>query len=105
MKIRAGQTNEIEAFQLFNEDNEGEEILVVEQGGKVTAYAQVTGENIYFLESESSGAGSTLVDYLKDREGYLVAKSVEETAKGFWQKMGFKFMAADGFGGEDWDWE
>jgi hypothetical protein len=104
MEIRNGSVGEIEKFALYNEDNSGEEILVVEEAGKIIAYAQVTDENIYFLESEMKGAGSVLVDYLKSR-GYLVAKSVEPTAKGFWVKMGFQFKSADGYGGEDWDWE
>jgi hypothetical protein len=105
MKIRTGETHEIEEFQLYDEENQGEEILVVESEGKVVAYAQVTDENIFFLESEAKGGGRMLVEFLQEREGYLVAKSVEETAKGFWQKMDFEFMTADGFGGEDWDWE
>lgn len=105
MKIREGQISEIEKFQLFNEDNEGEEILVIEQEGQVVAYAQVTGDQIFFVESEAKGAGSALIEYLKNREGYLVARTVEETAKGFWAKMGFQFAKKDGFGGEDWDWE
>jgi hypothetical protein len=105
MEIRNGEISEIEDFQLFNEDNEGDELLVAEQDDQVVAYAQVTGENIYFMESEARGAGRLLVDYLKEREGYLVAKSVEPTAAGFWQKMGFQFLNGDGYGGQDWDWE
>jgi len=105
MEIRQGNTQEIGKFQLFDAGNDGEEILVVELDGKIVAYAQVTGHIIYFLESEARGAGSALVSYLKAREGYLVAKAVEETAKGFWMKQGFQFQVADGFGGEDWDWD
>ena len=105
MRIRQGTISEIEVFQLFDEDNEGEEILVVVQGNEIVAYAQVTQGDIFFMESEARGSGRILVEFLKDREGYLVAKSVEETAKKFWQKMGFQFQTADGFGGENWDWE
>jgi len=105
MEIKSGLVSEIEKFQLFNEDNAGEEIIVIEEAGKVVAYAQVTDHNIYFLESEAKGAGRILVEYLQEREGYLIARNVEETAKGFWEKMGFEFMAGDGYGGEDWDWE
>lgn len=106
MEIRTGTTKEIENFQLYNENNAGEEILVIESGDGVKAYAQVTDGTIYFLESEIQGGGRALVEFLKDREGYLVAKAVEETAKGFWDKMGFQFMAAGAaWGDEDWDWE
>lgn len=105
MEIRTGQISEIEKFALYNEDNAGEEILVVESAGAVVAYAQATDGNIYFLESIVKGAGSALVEYLKAREVYLVAKSVEPTAEGFWSKMGFQFAAKDGYGGQDWDWE
>ena len=105
MEIRSGRVNEIEKFALYNEDNAGEEILVVENDGQIVAYAQVTDGSIFFCESELKGAGSALVEYLKAREGYLVARSVEPTARGFWSKMGFEFRSSDGFGGEDWDWE
>lgn len=105
MEIREGTQSEVEGFQLYDEENEGEEIIVATEAGKVVAYAQVTDDQVFFLESELAGAGTALVNHLKAREGYLVAKSVEETAKGFWAKMGFQFANADGFGGEDWDWE
>lgn len=105
MEIRQGLVNEIEGFQLYDEDNEGEEILVAEHQGVVVGYAQVTGNKIFFIESEEKGVGRALVEFLKDREGYLVAHSVEETAKGFWAKMGFQFANKDGYGGENWDWE
>ena len=105
MEIRQGTVSEIKNFQLFDEANEGEETLVVEDNSKVVAYAQVTGYNIFFMESEQKGAGKALVEFLKEREGYLIARSVEETAKGFWAKMGFQFKSTDSFGGEDWDWE
>jgi hypothetical protein len=105
MEIRNGTASEIENFQLFDENNEGEEILVVEHEGKVVAYAQVTDYNIFFLESEMRGAGRFLVECLQEREGYLMAHNVEKTAKGFWTKMGFQFAHGDGFGGENWDWE
>lgn len=105
MKIRPGTISEIEKFQLYDEANDGEQITVVERDGQVVAYAQHTDGDIYFLESEAKGAGRLLVDWLKSEYDYLVAKSVEPTAAGFWQKMGFQFGKTDGFGGEDWDWE
>lgn len=105
MKIRTGTVNEIENFQLFDDANDGDEITVVENNGQVVAYAQHTDGEIYFLESEMKGAGRELVDWFKGEYDYLVAHSVEETAKGFWSKMGFSLYRADGFGGEDWDYE
>jgi len=105
MEIRSGHKGEIENFQLYNEDNQGEEVLVIEAEGKVVAYAQVTDYNIYFIESERKGGGRALIEYLKEHDDYLLAHNVEETAKGFWRKMGFEFAHRDAYGGENWDWE
>jgi hypothetical protein len=40
MEIRQGQISEIENFPLFDESNEGEEIIVVECDGEIVGYAQ-----------------------------------------------------------------
>lgn len=88
--IREGDIEEIEGFQLFNEGNEGDEILVLEVEGKVVAYAQHTGyEQLYFLESEIKGGGSALIEEMKSYSYEIHAHNVEKTAVGFYEKMGF----------------
>lgn len=105
--IWTGSVADIEGFQLYDENNKGESIITAKNSdGKVVGYAQFTDENIYFLESEQKGAGKALVEHLQSKNNYLVAKNVEPTAKGFWEKMGFQFKNKTGFfKGEDWDWE
>lgn len=103
--IRQGTVSEIENFQLFNEDNDGDTITVIERNGEVVAYAQHTDSTIYFIESEARGAGTELVEWFKGEYDYLEAVNVEETAKGFYAKMGFGFSREDGYGGETWTWE
>lgn len=106
MEIHTGNSiEEVKNFQLFNEDNDGDEITVIAVDGQVVAYAQHTDGDIYFMESEQRGAGRALVDWFKGEYSHLVAHTVEETAKGFWTKMGFSFAYGDGFGGETWTWE
>jgi hypothetical protein len=105
MTIRTGTSSEIENFQLYDETNDGESITVVEVAGQIVAYAQHTDGDIYFLESEAKGAGRALVEWFQGEYSYLVAKSVEKSAEGFWSKMGFQSAGRDGFGGENWDWE
>jgi hypothetical protein len=105
MTIRTGTISEIEKFQLYDEANDGEQVTVVEIDGQIAAYAQHTDGDIYFLESEAKGAGRMLVEWFQGEYGYLVAKSVEPTAAGFWSKMGFQPAGKDGFGGENWDYE
>lgn len=103
--IRHGERREIEGFQLFDDNNLGDEIIVAENSTGVVAYAQVEGVDIFFLESNVQGAGRALVEHLKERHSYLRARSIVPSAQGFWEKMGFMFLSSDGYGGEDWDWE
>lgn len=100
MEIRSGTRDEIENFQLYCEDNEGDEILVAEVEAQVVGYVQYTGEEIYFIESECKGAGTALIDALKADNWHLVAVNVEKTAVGFYEKMGFEMAGRNGWGGQ-----
>ncbi len=108
MEIRPGTTSEIEKFQLFNEDNDGSEIVVVEDGGWVVAYAQYNdlGSDCHlcFMESEQKGCGRALIEWLKGQYEHIVAVNVEKTARGFYEKMGFVDAGRDGWGGFNMEW-
>lgn len=99
--IRHGEIGEIEKFQLFNEDNQGDDVVVAVKDGEVVGYMQINeGANdatIFFMESEVKGAGSALVDWLKNRCEYIVADNVVDTAEGFYAKLGFARMAGKSF--------
>lgn len=91
--IRTGSKSEIENFQLFNEDNDGDTILVAEnEAGDVVAFAQMSGCIIFFLESNEKGAGSALVNHLKGEFDRLIADHTDDISQGFWMRMGFERM-------------
>lgn len=109
MTIRYASSEEIENLEwvsLWNEDNDGDDILVVEAQGQIVAWAQVTGSTIYFVESIGGGAGTALVDHLKAEYGYLVADNVKGDSAGYWAKMGFQPQTSRSWSGsKNWEWE
>ncbi len=104
--IREGNATEVEGFQLWNEDNEGNMILVAEnEQGEVVAFAQMTGCTIFFLESVEKGAGRALVEYLQEDFDHLIADHTDQISAGFWQRMGFQRMQASMFvSGDNFEW-
>jgi hypothetical protein len=89
--IRYGDSVEVDGkFALYNEDNEGDAILVAEQNGEVVAFAQVSGAYIYHLESNAKGTGTAIVDWLKEQYNELYARNVGSKAAGYWLKQGFE---------------
>lgn len=89
--IREGSTEEIEHFDLYDEANEGNTILVtVSEQGEVVAFAQTGGETIFFLQSNARGAGTAIVDYLKSQCDHLVADHTDKNSAGYWQHVGFE---------------
>jgi len=99
MKIRYGQRAEIESFDLFDENNDGDEIIVACDNGAVVGYAQFTGCRLHFIESNMPGAGSALINWLKSENDYIEAVNVETTAAGFYDKMGFERNDQSSWGG------
>lgn len=93
MEIREGDRNKIENFPLYNEDNEGDEILVAVVDGQVAGYLQYSGCTLYFLEVapefQGQGIGSALLAALKADTDYLIALQAVPTAIGFYEKQGF----------------
>jgi hypothetical protein len=108
VKITKGCASQIENFQLFDEANAGEDIIIAEHDGQAVAYAQYTDMGndveIHFMESEVKGTGRAMMDWFKDRYEHIVAINVEPTAEGFYAKMGFERYGGDGFGGFNMDW-
>lgn len=96
--IRYAEPEEIESldFCLYDEENEGAEIIVLERDGAIVAFAQLTGGDIFFLESNAKGAGTAIVNYLKDEMSELVARNVSREAAGYWLHQGFEQGQATG---------
>ena len=91
--IRFGEISEVEGFQLFDSENQGDDVVVAEKGGEVVGYMQINeGQDdavVYFMESNEKGAGSAMLDWLKQRCEYILAHNVVDTAAGFYEKQGF----------------
>lgn len=106
--IRYAEAEEIESlgFVLYNEDNEGDEIIVCERDGRIVAFAQATVNRIFFLESNAPGAGTAIVDWLKERNDYLIADSCDKKAAGYWEKQGFQVLCKNYYRAtsHDYDW-
>jgi len=73
MKIRQGSIKEIENFQLYNEDNKGSDIIVVEDNCAIVGYAQFNDgyddAEIFFMEAEKPGVGigRMIIDWFKSQ--------------------------------------
>lgn len=105
MEIRHGEISEIEKFQLFSADNQGDDVVVALIDEAVVGYMQINeGANdatIYFMESTVRGVGSALIDWLKNRCDYIVADNAVESAQGFYTKMGFTVASfSTGYSGQ-----
>lgn len=105
MNIRHGEISEIEQFQLFSVDNQGDDVVVAEIDGTIVGYMQinegVSDATIYFMESTVKGVGSALIDWLKSRCDYIVADNAIESAQGFYGKMGFTVASfSTGYSGQ-----
>lgn len=98
--------DELSEFALYDEDNEGESIDVVRRSGVPVAFIQYTGNQIFFVESRARGAGTQLVNRLKDEHDYLVARNVSPDSAGYWVKAGFTRSGATGErpGEHDYEW-
>lgn len=88
--IREGNIEEVRAFQLWDENNQGDEILVAEADGVVVGFAQKSGAYVYMVESDVKGAGRALVEFIQAEHGdWVLADNVLPSAVGFWEAMGF----------------
>lgn len=96
--IREGYEEEVQHFQLWNDDNDGETLLVAVLNGEIVGFALHTGPEIYFVESNVKGAGRALVEYIIADVGgdWFQARNVSRQSVGFWEKMGFVQGTATG---------
>ena len=104
MEIRNGCENEIKNFPLYCEDNEFDTLHVVEHENKIVAYAQMSGEQISFMESAMRGAGGFLMKSLQTEYDHLIADNVVTTAKGFYSRYGFEDTGKNYYGQPTMEW-
>lgn len=103
MNIRTAERAEVEKFQLYNEDNAGNEFIVVESGDDIVGFAQYdSGYDdciVYFMESEAQGAGRAMIEYFQGEFVEVVANDAIDTAQGFYLHFGFEQTGPKGFDG------
>lgn len=103
MKIRNADVNEVAKFNLYDENNMGNEFIVVEQDGEIVGFAQFdSGRDdvtVYFMESEAKGAGRAMIEYFQSEYVEIVANDAIDTAQGFYAHFGFEQSGPKGFDG------
>ncbi len=107
MNIRTGTINEVSNFPLYNEDNDGDEIIVVEdESGEIVGYAQYNegrdDVEIFFMEAAQpgSGVGRAIIDWFKADYFQITAVNAIETARPFYARMGFEENGGTGWAGQ-----
>ena len=104
MNIRTAEREEVEKFQLYSEENAGEEFIVVEHDGEIVAYAQFNSgysdAQIFFMESNMKGAGRMMIEYFQENFVEVGAMNAVETARPFYEKFGFSDIRSNGWAGQ-----
>ena len=106
MNIRPGTVSEIENFPLYDEANEGSEIIVVEKDGNVVGYAQFNegydDAEIFFMEAvqPGNGIGKAMIEWFKSQYIEITAVNAIETARPFYARMGFEENGGTGWAGQ-----
>jgi N-acetylglutamate synthase-like GNAT family acetyltransferase len=104
MNIREADRSEIENFPLYNEDNDGNEFIVVEHEGEIVAYAQYNSgysdAQIFFMESNMKGAGQMMIKYFQANYEEVGAINAVPTAQPFYAKFGFDDVRKNGWAGQ-----
>ena len=94
---------EMEKFELFDADTTMTTI-VARQNGKIVAFCQEEAGAVYEIESQLSGAGRALVEWMKENISWIEVKNSGKDSWGFWLAMGFTQIAESGYYGE-FEWE
>jgi ribosomal protein S18 acetylase RimI-like enzyme len=104
-EIREGQREEIQKFELYDANNDGESVIVAEQDGEIVGYVQYTGNDIFFMQSEGKGCGRAMIEFLQEggdigceRRDELRAINCLPGARGFYEKLGFEKASRSMFG-------
>ena len=104
MDIREADRSEVENFPLYNEDNDGNEFIVVEHNGEIVAYAQYdsgySDVRLYFMESNMKGAGRMMIEHFQANFEEVGAINAVETARPFYAKFGFDDVRENGWAGQ-----
>jgi len=101
MNIRTAERSEVESFQLYDADNAGNEFIVVEQAGQIVGFAQFdsgySDAQIYFMESNASGAGRAMIEWFQGNFDEVGAMNAVEAARSFYAHFGFADVRTNGW--------
>ena len=104
MDIRTAERSEVENFQLFSDDNAGDEFIVVEHDGEIVAYAQYSSgysdAQIFFMESNMKGAGRAMIEWFQNEYQEVGAMNAVKTAQPFYAKFGFDDVRKNRWAGQ-----
>ena len=92
-----------EKFELFDADVTMTTI-VARKDGEIVAFCQEESNTVYEIESQLSGGGRALVEWMKESLGWIEVKNSGKDSWGFWLAMGFTQIAEAGYYGE-FEWE
>jgi hypothetical protein len=106
VEIREGTAKEVRHFDMYDKANQGDILVAENEQGEIRAFAQVEGNQIFFLQSEGGGAGTQIVNQLKGQYDELVARNVGKSSAGYWLKVGFERGSSTGerAGEYDYNW-
>ena len=103
-EIREGAVEEIQYFELYDAENDGETVIVAEQDGEIVGYVQYTGSDVFFMQSDAKGCGRAMIEFLQDgsdigcERDELRAINCLSGARGFYEKMGFQKAGRSTYG-------
>jgi hypothetical protein len=109
--VRRGEKSEVEKFQLFDDENAGSEIVVVERDGRVAGFAQFDegfeDATIHFIESSESGKGigSELISWFQENYSGLTTTNTCPTCQKWLESKGFAIERKDRMGNATMWWE
>ena len=101
--VRRAEQSEVTKFQLWDEENAGNDFVVVERNGEIVGFAQFdegnTDATIHFMEAIDSGKGigSELVGWFQSQFEELTTTNTNPHCQKFLEAKGFEAV-----GKKDW---
>lgn len=108
--IRKGETSEVEKFQLWDSNNTGSEIIVVERDGEVVGFAQfdegVNDATIHFIEANDSGKGigSEMISWFQENFSELTTTNTNPHCQKWLESKGFEVEKRNRLGSAIMKW-
>lgn len=108
--IRRANRDEIVHFNLYHEDNQGTEFIVVERENNIVGFAQFdegyTDATIHFIEAESSGKGVQyeIISWFQENFTELTTTNTNPHCQKFLINRGFEVVSKDFYKNAQMKW-